>query len=170
MLHRAILGSLERFIGVLIEHVGGAFPLWLAPVQAAVLPVSDKFLDYADEVAADSPRPRRPGRGRPAQREARRQDPRRAAPEGPLHARRRREGTGRGECRGPGAGEGGRRGDAGGGFRAARPGEVRFEEPGAPGPVMSGGPRAAGSIGRPGGGAFTSRRRPIFVPIPVSAT
>jgi threonyl-tRNA synthetase len=50
MLHRAMLGSLERFIGVLIEHVGGAFPVWLAPVQASILPVSDRFLDYADEV------------------------------------------------------------------------------------------------------------------------
>jgi len=51
MLHRAMLGSLERFIGVLIEHVGGAFPVWLAPVQALVLPVSDKFLDVAEMVA-----------------------------------------------------------------------------------------------------------------------
>ncbi len=52
MIHRAILGSLERFIGILIEHYAGKFPLWLAPVQAAVLPVSDKFLDYAHEVTA----------------------------------------------------------------------------------------------------------------------
>jgi threonyl-tRNA synthetase len=44
------LGSLERFFGVLIEHYAGAFPLWLAPVQATVLPVSDKFMGYADEV------------------------------------------------------------------------------------------------------------------------
>lgn len=51
MLHRAILGSLERFTGILIENYGGAFPLWLAPVQAAVLPVSDKFMDYAKAVA-----------------------------------------------------------------------------------------------------------------------
>ncbi|MCB1055462.1 MAG: threonine--tRNA ligase [Acidobacteria bacterium] len=50
MIHRAMLGSLERFIGVLIEHTGGVFPLWLAPVQAVVLPVSEKFRDYADEV------------------------------------------------------------------------------------------------------------------------
>ncbi len=50
MIHRAILGSLERFIGILIEHVGGAFPLWLAPVQCIVIPVSDKFLDYANSV------------------------------------------------------------------------------------------------------------------------
>ena len=52
MIHRAILGSLERFIGILIEHYAGKFPLWLAPVQAIVLPVSDKFLPYAEEVWA----------------------------------------------------------------------------------------------------------------------
>jgi len=50
MIHRAILGSLERFIGIIIEHFAGAFPVWLAPVQAAVLPLSEKFLDYAAEV------------------------------------------------------------------------------------------------------------------------
>jgi threonyl-tRNA synthetase len=52
MIHRAMLGSLERFIGILIEHLGGAFPLWLAPVQAVVLPVSDRFLETAQNVAA----------------------------------------------------------------------------------------------------------------------
>src|SRR5947207_5111840 len=52
MIHRAILGSLERFIGIIIEHFAGAFPLWLAPVQAIVLPLSEKFLDYGREVAA----------------------------------------------------------------------------------------------------------------------
>jgi threonyl-tRNA synthetase len=51
MIHRAILGSLERFIGIIIEHFAGAFPVWLAPVQATVLPLSEKFVDYADEVA-----------------------------------------------------------------------------------------------------------------------
>jgi threonyl-tRNA synthetase len=50
MIHRAILGSLERFIGVLIEHFAGAFPTWLSPVQVAIIPVSDKFGDYAKEV------------------------------------------------------------------------------------------------------------------------
>ncbi len=50
MLHRAMLGSVERFLGILIEHTGGAFPVWLAPVQAVVLPVSDRFLDYGAEV------------------------------------------------------------------------------------------------------------------------
>jgi len=50
MIHRAIFGSLERFIGILIEHYGGNFPLWLAPVQAVVLPISEKHFDWAKEV------------------------------------------------------------------------------------------------------------------------
>ena len=52
MIHRAIMGSMERFIGVLIEHFAGFFPTWLAPVQAAVIPISDQFMPYADEVLA----------------------------------------------------------------------------------------------------------------------
>lgn len=51
MLHRAILGSLERFIGILVEHHSGALPAWLAPVQAAVLNITDAQADYAQEVA-----------------------------------------------------------------------------------------------------------------------
>jgi threonyl-tRNA synthetase len=50
MIHRTIFGSMERFMGILIEHYAGKFPLWLAPVQATVLPISDKFNDYAYEV------------------------------------------------------------------------------------------------------------------------
>ena len=50
MVHRAILGSMERFMGVLIEHYGGAFPLWLAPVQAVVIPIADRHLEYAEAV------------------------------------------------------------------------------------------------------------------------
>ncbi|MDQ3959823.1 MAG: His/Gly/Thr/Pro-type tRNA ligase C-terminal domain-containing protein, partial [Pseudomonadota bacterium] len=50
MLHRAILGSLERFIGILIEEHAGALPLWLAPVQAAVLTITDKQAEYAESV------------------------------------------------------------------------------------------------------------------------
>jgi threonyl-tRNA synthetase len=53
MVHRALWGSVERFFGILIEHYAGAFPLWLAPVQVAVLPVSGKFAEYAKEVAAE---------------------------------------------------------------------------------------------------------------------
>jgi threonyl-tRNA synthetase len=47
MIHRALLGSIERFLGILIEHYGGDFPVWLAPVQARVLPIADRHLDYA---------------------------------------------------------------------------------------------------------------------------
>lgn len=52
MIHRALLGSMERFMGILVEHYGGAFPVWLAPVQALVLPVSEKSHDYAARVLA----------------------------------------------------------------------------------------------------------------------
>ena len=51
MVHRAILGSLERFFGVLVEHYAGAFPLWLAPVQAVVIPIADRHVEYAEQVA-----------------------------------------------------------------------------------------------------------------------
>ena len=98
MVHRALLGSLERFFGVLIEHYAGAFPLWLAPVQAVVIPVTEKQQAYAREVgealrAAGRPR----ARGRP-QREAGLQDPRGPGAEGPLHARGGGQGS-RGEDR-----------------------------------------------------------------------
>jgi threonyl-tRNA synthetase len=53
MIHRALMGSFERFIGMLIEHYAGEFPVWLAPVQAIVLPVSDRHLDYAREVKGE---------------------------------------------------------------------------------------------------------------------
>jgi threonyl-tRNA synthetase len=47
MVHRALFGSLERFFGVLVEHYGGAFPLWLAPVQAIVIPIADRHMEHA---------------------------------------------------------------------------------------------------------------------------
>ena len=50
MIHRAPFGSMERFVALLIEHCGGNFPLWLAPEQVAILPISEKFNDYAGEV------------------------------------------------------------------------------------------------------------------------
>jgi threonyl-tRNA synthetase len=50
MIHRVVLGSIERFIGILIEHFAGKFPLWLAPVQIKILPISDRFIDYATEI------------------------------------------------------------------------------------------------------------------------
>lgn len=51
MIHRVVYGSLERFMGILIEHYAGKFPVWLSPVQIKILPVSDKYLDYAREIA-----------------------------------------------------------------------------------------------------------------------
>jgi threonyl-tRNA synthetase len=51
MIHRALLGSIERFIGILIEHYAGAFPPWLSPVQVTVVPVADRHNEYAQEVA-----------------------------------------------------------------------------------------------------------------------
>lgn len=51
MIHRALLGSMERFMGVLIEHYGGAFPVWLMPVQAVLIPIADRHVDYAYQVA-----------------------------------------------------------------------------------------------------------------------
>ena len=50
MIHRAIFGSIERFIGILVEHYAGRLPLWLAPVQIAILTVSDQYMDYAQEI------------------------------------------------------------------------------------------------------------------------
>ena len=52
MIHRALLGSMERFMGVLIEHFGGAFPVWLAPVQAVFIPIADRHFEYVEQVAA----------------------------------------------------------------------------------------------------------------------
>jgi threonyl-tRNA synthetase len=53
MIHRALFGSMERFFGVLIEHYAGAFPMWLAPVQVAVLPITDRVNEYAENVAGE---------------------------------------------------------------------------------------------------------------------
>jgi threonyl-tRNA synthetase len=50
MIHRVAFGSIERFIGILIEHYAGKFPVWLAPTQVRILPISDKYNDYANEV------------------------------------------------------------------------------------------------------------------------
>ena len=51
MIHRAPFGSMERFVAVLLEHTGGKFPLWLTPQQVVVLPISEKFNDYAEKVS-----------------------------------------------------------------------------------------------------------------------
>ena len=50
VIHRVIFGSIERFIGILIEHFAGKFPTWLSPIQVKILPISDKFLNYSNEV------------------------------------------------------------------------------------------------------------------------
>ena len=52
MIHRVVLGSIERFIGVITEHFAGAFPAWLSPVQVSILPITDRTAQYADEVKA----------------------------------------------------------------------------------------------------------------------
>ena len=53
MIHRAPFGSMERFVGILIEHFNGAFPLWLAPVQVVMVPITDRHVPYANKVAAE---------------------------------------------------------------------------------------------------------------------
>ena len=53
MVHRALFGSIERFVGILIEHYGGAFPMWLAPVQVAIIPIADRHLEHADRIGAE---------------------------------------------------------------------------------------------------------------------
>ena len=53
MIHRALFGSIERFFGVLIEQFAGAFPFWLAPVQIAVLPITDRINDYAESISKE---------------------------------------------------------------------------------------------------------------------
>ncbi len=53
MVHRTVLGSMERFLATLIEHYGGAFPVWLAPLQVKVIPVADRHLDYAHKLSAE---------------------------------------------------------------------------------------------------------------------
>ena len=50
MVHRALFGSVERFFGVLIEHYAGAFPVWLSPVQAVMIPIAERHVDYANKV------------------------------------------------------------------------------------------------------------------------
>ena len=84
MLHRAILGTFERFIGILIEHHAGKFPLWLAPVQAVVATIVSDADDYARQVAAKLRAARHPRRDRPSQREDQLQGARAHAEKVPL--------------------------------------------------------------------------------------
>ena len=96
MIHRALLGSFERFIGILIEHYAGEFPLWLAPVQAVVLPIADRHVPYARSVAARA-RARRASACEVDDRteSVGQEDPRGRAAEGPVHARGGRQRGGR---------------------------------------------------------------------------
>ncbi len=94
MIHRALFGSMERFFGVLIEHYAGAFPLWLAPVQVAVLPITDRINEYAEEVGRELRSAGLQSRNELAKRKNRREDSRRAVAEGAVHARARRSGDG----------------------------------------------------------------------------
>jgi threonyl-tRNA synthetase len=98
MVHRALFGSVERFFGVLIEHYAGAFPLWLAPVQVAVLPITDRINEYAEAVARELRAGRPACRGERAEREDRREDQRCAVAESSVHARARRPRDGAGKC------------------------------------------------------------------------
>ena len=101
MIHRALMGSFERFIGMLIEHYAGEFPVWLAPVQAIVLPVADRHVEYARSGPA-AQLGGLPRRGRRAHRVDRAQDPRGGAAQDPVHARRRRpRGGAEQRCRAP---------------------------------------------------------------------
>ncbi|HXZ29560.1 MAG TPA: threonine--tRNA ligase, partial [Dehalococcoidia bacterium] len=53
MIHRTVLGSMERFLACLVEHYGGAFPVWLSPIQAVVIPIADRLVDYAHKIEND---------------------------------------------------------------------------------------------------------------------
>ena len=82
MIHRALMGSFERFMGILIEHYAGEFPLWLAPLQALVLPVADRHNAYGEEVVAKLTRGRPARAARRPRRVRRAQDPRGGAGQG----------------------------------------------------------------------------------------
>ena len=90
VIHRAFFGSFERFIGILTEHYAGAFPFWLAPVQARVIPVGEQHREAVHELRAAARGGRLPGRRGRARRHARQADPRRRAREGAVHDRLRR--------------------------------------------------------------------------------
>ena len=94
MMHRALLGSMERFFGVLIEHYAGAFPLWLAPVQAAAHPDRRSPRAIRQRGRGEAEGGRAAGEGGRSRRAHERQDPRGADAEGALHAGGGRQGTG----------------------------------------------------------------------------
>ena len=127
MIHRALLGSMERFAGILIEHYAGRFPVWLAPVQAIVLPVADRHIEYAARVAAELREAGVRVERRRALGVGRQEDPRRRARPLPLHAGRRRPRAGGRRRRRPLPRGGRARGDAA--RRVRRPGRGRERAP-----------------------------------------
>ena len=90
MVHRALYGSVERFFGVLIEHYAGAFPVWLSPVQAVMIPITERHAEYANKVAAQLKAAGVRVAGRCPQRKDERQDPRACHAEGAVPAGGRR--------------------------------------------------------------------------------
>ena len=99
MVHRALFGSVERFFGVLIEHYAGAFPVWLAPVQAAIIPISERHTGVRKQGRGAVESGRIPRRSRCSQRKDERQDPRACHAKGaiPTSCRRQRDGCDAGE-------------------------------------------------------------------------
>jgi len=100
MVHRALFGSIERFFGVLIEHYAGAFPLWLAPVQVAVLPITDRINEFAEKTVTELRASHFRVEANLRSEKDRRQDSQRSVAEGTVHAGawRPRAGTGNGGC------------------------------------------------------------------------
>ena len=90
IVHRGVISTMERMVALLIEEYEGNFPLWLAPTQAMVIPIADRHVAYAQEVAAQLKAAAPARRSGQPQRAHERQDPRRPAAQDPLHARRRR--------------------------------------------------------------------------------
>ena len=101
MVHRALLGSLERFFSVMVENYGGAYPVWLCPVQLQVIPVGHNFDDYAERCLEETACRRFPGREGSGRRPYERQDPGSSESEDPLHGRSGRQGAGRGQGQHP---------------------------------------------------------------------
>ena len=101
MVHRALYGSVERFFGILIEHYAGAFPLWLAPVQMVVMPITDRQLEYAQKVHARLEAAGLRSHLDDRKEKVQSEDSRRADAEGAVHAGggRSRGGSGRGSVR-----------------------------------------------------------------------
>ena len=112
MIHRGVIGTMERMIAYLIEKYAGAFPLWLAPVQAVVIPIADRHLEYAEVGRRELRERRLPGGGGLAAREDAGQDPRCAGAASAVHAGRGRPRSAGGHGQRPRAARGRPRGEA----------------------------------------------------------